>query len=152
MDAETAPFGRRGPGRAPGAAVPDSADRIAVNLAERLVNTPETRLGLIPVARGADIPAYTGWAGAADHLDPGALSAVLRSWEDRFGVRLIRMGSNSLVLSVAVPPTTEAAALPIAVEHFALCRDNVSYGPGALRGYAQELVGVPHWSFWWEPT
>ncbi len=144
MEAETAPFGRSWPGLAPGLALGPAdarrADEVAGDLAGRIVNTTDTRLGLVPVARGADIPAYTGWAGAPDQPHPGALSAMLRSWEDRFGVRVIRIGANSLVLSVGAPPGTEAEALP-----------NVSYGAGALRGYAPELVGVPHWSFWWEP-
>jgi hypothetical protein len=152
MAAETLPYGRVWPGLAPAMAIQASADEVADDFASRLINSPDTRLGMVPVTRSADVPALTGWQGASEYLPPAALSAVLRSWEDRFGVRLIRIGSSSLVLSVTAPPTTPAEALPVAAEHFALCRDNISYGAGALIRYAEELIGVQHWSFWWDPS
>ncbi len=74
------------------------------------------RLGLVEVRRGADVPAFTCWPGAGNHIgDPGELSAVLRSWEDRFGARLIMMGSDTLLVSVAAPPTKPRYALGLVV-------------------------------------
>jgi hypothetical protein len=110
------------------------------------------RLGLVPVGRGADVPAAIGWSGAINHLpDAGVLSAVLRSWEDRFGARLLALETDRLHLSVAAPPRTTAEALAVAAEHFALCPDTVWQGYGTLRGYAEEgLLGTPHWTFWWD--
>jgi uncharacterized protein DUF4253 len=43
-----------------------------------------------------DIPAAVGWAGAGEEWDAATLSAVLRSWEHRFGAVLVRMGANPL--------------------------------------------------------
>jgi hypothetical protein len=147
-----APFGLSWPGLAPAIEPATAPDRVADDIAERLVKPAQTRLGLVPVSRSADVLGYTGWPGPtnATLMEPGALSAVLRDWEVRFGARLIRIGCNSLVLSVAAPPATRPTALQVAAEHFAFCRDNFSFASGALASYAEELIGVPHWSFWWD--
>lgn len=78
---------------------------------------------------------------------------MLRSWEDRFGARVVGLdGYATLLLSVATPPTTMEQAQHIAAEHFALCPDNVWQGehPHTLVGYARSLVGQRYWSFWWD--
>jgi hypothetical protein len=83
--------------------------------------------------------------------DTARLSAVLRSWEDRFATRVIGVGFAELYLSVAAPPTDHAAAFHIAAEHFAFCPDNVWQGSTPdLAGYAGQLVDAPIWSFWWD--
>ncbi|MEH0631693.1 DUF4253 domain-containing protein [Streptomyces stelliscabiei] len=72
--------------------------------------------------RSADIPAAIGWTGPVNHEnDVARLCAVLRSWEDRFGIRVVALTFDQLVLSVAAPPTTEAEAEAVAAEHFAFC-------------------------------
>ncbi|MFJ4818906.1 DUF4253 domain-containing protein [Streptomyces sp. NPDC088801] len=113
----------------------------------------EPRLALVPARRSADIPAAIGWTGPANHeSDTARLSAVLRSWEDRFGIRLVALGFDHLLLSVATPPTTPAAAEAVAAEHFAFCPDNIHQGPDAtLRAYAEhQVLNQPTWHFWWD--
>jgi len=60
------------------------------------------RLGLVAARRPADVPALTGWDGNGDGPGTAArslrISTVLRSWEDRFGARLLRMGVDDLVI------------------------------------------------------
>ncbi|MGW4444511.1 DUF4253 domain-containing protein [Streptomyces sp. NPDC004682] len=109
-------------------------------------------LALVPAARSADLAAAIGWTGpVGDEDDAARLCAVLRSWEDRFGVRLIALSHDRLDLSVAAPPQTVEDALAVAVEHFAFCPDNVWQGYETLRLYAEEaLVGSRHWTFWWD--
>jgi hypothetical protein len=85
-----APFGTRFPGLAP--AVEEELDP---ELMRRAVfqYTREARIGLVPAARPADILARLGWSGACNHGITGSeLAAVLRSWEDRFGARLLEVG------------------------------------------------------------
>src|SRR5436190_2148497 len=78
------------------------------------------RLGLVAADRGSDALSVVGWNGAANYTgDTAELSAVLRTWEDRFGVRVIGVGFAELYLSVAAPPATTAEALAVAAEHFA---------------------------------
>ncbi|MFI1361152.1 DUF4253 domain-containing protein [Streptomyces sp. NPDC020898] len=113
----------------------------------------EPRLALVPARRSADIPAAIGWSGPANYeSDTARLCAVLRSWEDRFGIRVLALTFNQLVLSVAAPPATVAEAEALAAEHFAFCPDNITQGAhNTLRAYAEhELLSKPTWSFWWD--
>ena len=106
---------------------------------------------MVPVARPADVVAATGWLGAVNlGEDVAALSAVLRSWEDRFGAMLVAMDEATLWLSVAAPPRTDAQCLGIAAEHFAFCPDVDGEDPRPLRVYASTLRGRDHWRFWWD--
>jgi hypothetical protein len=152
--AVTAPFGQRWPGllhRRPDAG---DADGCATGYAEALLErTPHLRLGLVAAARGADALAVAGWTGPTNYTnDTGEVAAVLRDWEDRFGVRVVGAGFAELYLSVAAPPADLDDALRTAAEHFAFCPDNVWQGrhPHTLAGYAEALVGVHGWSFWWD--
>jgi hypothetical protein len=76
---------------------------------------------------------------------------VLRSWEDCFGVRVVGIGRSDLYLSVAAPPVDAGHALQVAVEHFAICPDNVwQSGTPTLLRYAEAIAGRAWWSFWWD--
>ncbi|ACU38569.1 DUF4253 domain-containing protein [Actinosynnema mirum] len=152
--AVTAPFGRAWPGLAPARVPTNDPGRVADDLAgELLRGHGSLRLGLVAADRGADALTVAGWRGAAGYVDDTAeLSAVLRSWESRFGAQVVGVGSGTLLLSVAAPPTTLTEALAIAVEHFAVCPDNVWQSDEAhpLMAYAERLVGDHSWTFWWE--
>jgi hypothetical protein len=132
-------------------------DTLAATIADALVGDPsrlkDPRLALVPARRSADIPAAIGWTGPVNHdNDVARLCAVLRSWEDRFGIRVVALTFDQLVLSVAAPPTTEAEAEAVAAEHFAFCPDNIRQGTrdGTRAAYARTLLGEPTWSFWWD--
>jgi hypothetical protein len=146
-----APFGATFPGLAPPTAAaallrPDEVVTAAVEEAELL---GDYLLGLVPVARPADVPAAVGWAGA-EGWDAATVSAVLRTWEDRFGAVLVRMGRATLELAVAAPPWERSECQAIAAEHYAFCDDSYRGNPGTLRDYANLLRGATRWSFWWE--
>ncbi|GAA2627960.1 hypothetical protein GCM10010425_27210 [Streptomyces spororaveus] len=151
-----APFGRDWPGLAEGGPqAPDDPDAVACGLADELIASgalPSPRLALVPAGRGADVPTVMGWGGPANHENDTALiSTVLRSWEDRFGARVVALGFDELHVSVAAPPRTTAHALPVAAEHFAFSPDNIWQGSGSIRAYADEAVtGSNHWGFWWD--
>ncbi|MEV6675476.1 DUF4253 domain-containing protein [Streptomyces erythrochromogenes] len=136
---------------------PDAADpeAAACELADELIGRgwlPAPRLALVPSRRGADVPTALGWCGPTNYENDTALiSVVLRSWEDRFGARLVALGFDELHLSVAAPPPTTALALPVAAEHFAVSPDTIRQGSGSIRAYAEEAVtGSGHWSFRWD--
>jgi hypothetical protein len=152
--AETAPFGQQWPGLAPSPTPEADPAMRAASYAESMVaGNPALRLGLVAADRGADALAVVGWTGATNYVsDAGHIAAVLRGWEERFGVRLVAAGFAELYMSVAAPPTTHEAALRVAAEHFALCPDNIWQGsePCTLAGYADRLVGTPAWAFWWD--
>jgi hypothetical protein len=145
------------PGLADAAALEDDPDSVADGLAASLIDDggplKEPRLALVPARRSADIPAAIGWMGPANHEnDTARLCSVLRSWEDRFGIRVVALGFDHLIVSVAAPPTTLAAAEAIAAEHFAFCPDNIWQGSDTtLHAYAEhQLLNQPAWHFWWD--
>jgi hypothetical protein len=141
-----APFGGRFPGLAP--AVEEELDP---ELMRRAVvqYTRDARIGLVPAARPADILPRMGWAGACNNRTASELAVVLRSWEDRFGARLLEVGFADIRLLVSRPPQTLEAALPIAAEHFAFA-DDAHRGLHHVGWIARALVNNPFWDFWWD--
>jgi hypothetical protein len=142
-----APFGREWPGLAPAG---DSALGIqAIEAAIALM--PPARVGVVATARLADLPGLLAWNDGVNSRPPSSeLSAVLRSWEDRFGARLLRLGGATLDLLVERPPQDDRHAIYVAAEHYALCPDIIDQGVGTLTGHAKALVGAPLWHFWWD--
>jgi hypothetical protein len=131
------------PARRLGAPPGYPAGRLAVEGAS------DYRLALVPCARGADAPGLIGWSGAANYtVNIEKISAVLRTWEDRFGVRVVKLGCSTVELSVAAPPRTISEARRITLEHSGFCpsiwRDHVT-----LEGYASRLLRQPAWRFHW---
>ncbi|MFG3406615.1 DUF4253 domain-containing protein [Streptomyces sp. NPDC048142] len=156
-EGKAAPFDTPWPGLA--GAVPPGADpdAQAAELADALSGSDswlmEPRLALVPSVLNADIPAAIGWTGSLSHVDdPGIISAVLRSWGERFGTRLVALTSDRIVLSVAAPPTTVEHAAAVAVEHVALCPDGLARSRhGSLEDYAaHEILGRRTWVHHWD--
>jgi len=145
------------PGLAPAGTPEADPDARAAEVTDSLTGDAsplkEPRLALVPARRSADIPAAVGWCGPVNLTnDVAPLCAVLRSWEDRFGIRVVALTFDRLTVSVAAPPRTPAEAMATAAEHYAFCPDNITQGPHAsLREYAErEVLGARSWSFWWD--
>jgi hypothetical protein len=152
-----APFTTGWPGLAPAQSFDTDPDRAAATVAEMLTEPgfwlDDARPALVPARHSADIPAVIGWGGPMNHEnDVARLCAVLRSWEGRFGARVIALTFDQLVVSVAAPPRTPEEAEAVAAEHFAFCPDNITQGNYAtLREYAKkDLLDAPVWRFWWD--
>ncbi|MFJ6479553.1 MULTISPECIES: DUF4253 domain-containing protein [unclassified Streptomyces] len=149
-----APFTGHWPGLASVGGTPVDPEATAGDVADALIGPwlKSPRLALVPVGRPADLPAAIGWSGPVNHVtDVARLCAVLRSWEDRFGARVVALSSARLDLSVAAPPQSLDEALAVAAEHFAFCPDTIWQGYESIRLYAEQaLLGNPHWTFWWD--
>jgi predicted DNA-binding WGR domain protein len=112
---------------------------------------PARRIGLVAAGRAADSITALGWAGGVNlHQDPVLMSAVLRSWEDRWAARIVEIGFDTLTLTVGVPPRDRTTAFALAAEHFAFCPDNIWQEAGTLEAYADTLRGSQIWKFWWD--
>ncbi|MFJ4326001.1 DUF4253 domain-containing protein [Streptomyces tricolor] len=146
-------FGGDWTGLAPRASLVADPDTRAAQVADALAGGTrpwprEPRLALVPARRSADIPAAIGWTGPLNYEgDVGRTCAVLRSWEDRFGIRVTALDYDTLAVSVAAPPATPAQAEAVAAEHFAFCSAAFTE---SLEAYARELVGATVWSFRWD--
>ncbi|MEU1270312.1 DUF4253 domain-containing protein [Streptomyces sp. NPDC005799] len=153
---EDPPEDEHWPGLAPSpvpAADPDErAAEVADSLTEGRPWFKEPHLALVPARRSADIPAAVGWSGPVNYEeDVARLCAVLRSWEDRFGTRVVALGFDHLAVSVAAPPADLAEAEAVAAEHYAFCPYTVLVDTGdTLTSYAQKLLGERVWHFWWD--
>ena len=141
-----APFGARFPGLAP--AVEEGLDPELMRRA-LMQYTRRGRIGLAPAARPADVLPRIGWAGARNHRTASELAVVLRSWEDRFGARLLEVGHDDIRLLVSRPPQTLEAAQQIAAEHFAFA-DEAHQGLRGVGWIARAIVNNPFWDFWWD--
>lgn len=141
-----APFSRRFPGLAP--AVDQPLSVTAINAA--VDSLPPARIGLVPASRPADVLPRIGWTGAINRYPTALpLAVVLRSWEDRFGARLLQVGFADIRLLVTRPPRSEDIAQRIAAEHYAFC-DESGDGLKDVRGIAASLVDARFWDLWWD--
>ncbi len=147
MSEAIAPFGPEFPG------VGTGGDRRGDHPFEAAMRAMDGFSGvlLVPVTRPADVIAATGWLGAANYSDdPGELTAVLRSWEDRYDAVLVGMSMDQLFFAVRRPPAGRDAALGLAAEQRAFCVDIVDQGFGSIRALAAALDATPVWAFWWD--
>ncbi|MFX0573073.1 DUF4253 domain-containing protein [Nocardia nepalensis] len=140
---------RQWPGLAPpgvGGGDPDAAAR---KFAEELADKSDRLIGLVPATRGADALALCGWEGPVNLTDfTEEVAVIVRSWEERYGARVVMLGFDTLHLSVAAPPKTHDHALQVAAEHLAFCPDNFDYG--TFSAYAATLIRADTWEFWWD--
>jgi Domain of unknown function (DUF4253) len=146
-----APFPRPFPGLAPAT----GGQLGSAEALHALASLPSAYLSLVAAARPADVLPTVGW-GVTDAWDSMLpIAAVLRTWEDRFGARLLQLGpSAELRLLVDRPPRTMAAAQAIAAEHWAFC------GAWVDQFHDIELTTIPDmvprilngavWGFWWD--
>jgi hypothetical protein len=104
---------------------------------------------LVPAGRPADVVAALGWWGATNHDRSGAeISAVLRSWEERFGAVLVSLGFDTMVVEVPRRPGPREVD-GLLREHYALCPDVIDQGLEA-DAYRAGLMEWTHWHFWWD--
>lgn len=144
-----APFTSEYPGLAPAveaALAPDALEEVL-----RLL--PTAGIALVPADRPADVLAVLGWcpgnwSDAFPVAAPVALAAVLRSWGERFGARLLALTHDQAWLLVERPPPDLDAALPVAAEHWVFCDEPAGRQP--VRRTAAEIVDAPVWYFWWD--
>jgi hypothetical protein len=108
-------------------------------------------LGLVPVARSADLSAVVGWvAAASDVASDLEVAPVLRSWEQRFGAQVVAL-TDGIYLSVAAPPRTREHAEHLALEHLLACPENLwNHGDWTFPGYVDRILGADLWAFGWE--
>jgi hypothetical protein len=151
ITARLAPFSWRFPGLAPrvGGEPLSSAERWRA-----LDCLPPARVGLVPAGEPGGMLSAIGWH-PANWIDGQlAVNAVLRSWEDRFGARLLEIGLAEFKVLADRPPRTLIQAQRLAAEHVAFA-DECFYGTdetaqNEVAAIAERLVNQPIWGFWWD--
>jgi hypothetical protein len=144
---QRAPFGRRFPGLAPAA----ECQLTAAELRDVLAARPASRLALVPANRPADVLPLLGWNGVTNRWGEATpVAAVLRSWEARFGARLLQVGYADIQVLAERPPRDLSAAQRVAAEHLALCDECGGDGLVSVGQISERLLESPVWSFWWD--
>lgn len=141
------PFSSQFPGLAPG----EDTRLSMAQIHEALRSLPAAPIGLVPAARPADVLPTVGWSTTDQFQTPLPIAAILRSWEARFGARLLTVGPGAQIrLLVERPPRTTEAAQAIAAEHFAFCDECAGQGLRDIPKITASLVNAPTWTFWWD--
>jgi hypothetical protein len=147
MAAIRGPFTSQFPGLAP-------REDIALSMAQLhqvLRSLPAAPIGLVPARRAADVLPAAGWCGSDQFQTSLPIAAVLRSWEARFGARLLTVGPGAQIqLLVERPPRTTEAAQAIAAEHLAFCDECAGQGLSDIPRITDSLINAPTWTFWWD--
>jgi hypothetical protein len=147
FQAMIAPFSRQFPGLAPGMDQRLSPQEID----QALGSLQPARIGLAAASRPADVLPLIGWDGAANQWENAlVIAAVLRSWEERFGARLLRVGFAEIQLLAERPPRTLQAAQRLAAEQFAFCDECAGEGLHDVSSITSHLLRSPIWTFCWD--
>jgi hypothetical protein len=120
---------------------------------------PQYMLLLVPATRPSDVMSVLApeWT---EYMSDDQLTAVLRSWEERFGAVITTMAPGVLGLVVGAPPTGHDQALALADEQVAFAPDDdaSSTEPGARKALVRALRAAPtsahyrsrvYWPFGW---
>ena len=144
---QRAPFSREFPGLAPGQDTRLGLDRLEAALG----SLRPARVGLVAARRPADVLPLVGWSGPDWQPTSLPIAAVLRSWEARFGARLLKVGPGAEIrLLVERPPRGLDAARRIAAEHFAFCDECAGQGLRDISTISASIINAPIWIFWWD--
>jgi hypothetical protein len=112
-------------------------------------------LMLVPVNRPADVVSvFKPWV--TEYFSDDALTAILRSWEERFGVAITALSPGSLELAVGAPPRDDEQARRLAAEHAAFAPEDdatteLETYPQQLRSsrVSRGLTSAHYWVFGW---
>ena len=115
-----------------------------------LGSLPPAPIALVPARRPADVLPTVGWRTIDRFPTSLPVAAVLRSWEARFGARLLDVGPGAQIrLLVERPPHSTEAAQRVAAEHFAFCDECAGQGLHDIPAIAASLVDAPVWTCRW---
>jgi uncharacterized protein DUF4253 len=151
LAAKYQPFSREFPGlasRTDGQLAPAAASHALASL-------PHAHVGLVAASQPADVPAVTGWRATGAWESALPVSAVLRSWETRFGARLLQLGPGAVIWLLAErPPRSIRAAQAVAAELWAFCDamadERGRFSLTTVSEIAAYAPDAPIWGFWWD--
>ncbi len=129
------PFHRAPVGIGPG------VDTCAGPLVDTVSVAHDLRLALVAVARPADVVSRLSWP-----ADGAGTTALLRSWETRFGAFVVAVGDDTVHLGVERPPPRVDDAYRLAAELFAVDPTLVTAELESIGALAAELPNRRVWS------
>ncbi len=110
----------------------------------------EIYIGLIPTEKSFEIPAYVSFGGWDWCEKPEDHVAIMRYWNEKYGIEIVSITSNVIECIVKNPPATKEEALELAKEQYWYCPDLVTQGTQTIAALAATLLNNKYWYFWWE--
>ena len=109
-------------------------------------------LALVPAGLNWQVPVLLSYGNVNDCPHPSVHGAVLRHWQQRYGLAVVSMTHAAMEFTVSRPPRTRRAALEFAWEYAAYCPDGFdgvyrAEDPGAM---AACLVDAEVVRAWWD--
>lgn len=111
---------------------------------------PEVSIALLPQENAWQAPCLLKFGGWNNCPSPEEHAALFRYWQQHYGAQLVTLAGDTLEMTVTRPPTTRAAALALAQQHYVYCPDTVEQGCETLEALAASLLNAPVWFFWWD--
>jgi len=116
---------------------------------EPLIHQPKKKvlLARIPTAKSFEIPAYLCWGNWNKCPTPAEHVALLRDWNERFGLEIYGMTHDQIECVIERPPTDKLSSVKLALEQLLYCIDIAEQGPVPL---AAKLLNSRCWYFRWD--
>src|SRR5262249_12197934 len=144
-DQQIAPFSPAFPGLAPAAGQPLEPARVQEALGR--LRWPR-RIGLATGDHSGDVLPAMGWTPGNWFDGTLPVAAVWRSWEDRFGARLVEIDMDAFTVLAQRPPRALAAAQHLAAEMYAFAGE-IHIGRRWARAEVSEIAaGLLHVPLW----
>lgn len=126
-----------------------------VAIRDILTGVLHPKVEILLLRGGADwmVPCRLGFGGWNDCPSPAEQSAVLASWNRRYGAVVEAITRDTIEMRVERPPTTPEAARALAIEQYAFCPDMVDqsdFGEDPIGELAESILNANRWYFWWD--
>lgn len=106
---------------------------------------------IIPAAKDWEVPAYLNWGGWNACPPPEVHVAMLKSWDDKYGVELVAITPDTIELRRReVTPMSREEAIALAQTQYLYCNDIVDQGVGSVAALAATVQVSRWWFFWWD--
>jgi hypothetical protein len=110
----------------------------------------EIYIALVPVEKSWMIPAFLKTGGWNDCPTAAEHTAILKYWDELYGISVASITSDVIELEVQRPPVTKEQALQLAEQQFIYCPDIVYQGTESIAALASTLLNGRVWFFWWD--
>lgn len=109
-------------------------------------------VALVPAEHGWQVPVLLSFGDFNDCPRPSVHGAVLRHWQQRYGLEVVAMDRDAMQFAVSRPPRTRQEALEFAWEYASYCPDGFDgpYAAEDLGGMAACLIDAEVVVAWWD--
>ncbi len=105
---------------------------------------------LVPCPKPWMVPAFLGPAGGNIRKPPEFHISFWKRWYEQYGARVTFVSGSWVEMYAERPPTTQDAAIRLALEHGYYCVDFIAQCHGTVKRGAAALLNASYWLFGWD--